>query len=117
MLAGECAIHQPKFTRKDELRKLILARYPNLANDATAIAIGLTMNGLVTECDQKREVTPQGKRKLFHQWKATEFFRRCELALKQLPDPKDPLNLYSVQGKSGPRHVKPVAKPQLQAAA
>jgi hypothetical protein len=100
-----------------DLREEILGWYPDLAPEADATAPGAVFDVVVTARDNEREVTPQGMRKLSKMLGLTEFFRRCRYPLKQLPDAKDPANLYTMQERTGPRHLKPIAKLQLQAAA
>jgi hypothetical protein len=100
-----------------ECLRAVLLPGDEFPGDADAVAHGVTMDVLITMRDNARTVTPQGKRKFLKMLGATEFLKRCTLALKQLPDPKDPTNLFSIQDRTGPRHLTVVALPRLQAAA
>jgi len=110
VLDGEVAVFKPKLSRHKDLRDVILSWDPNLPPASTKLLPGLTFDVLVTACDSERRVTVEGKRKLWKLWKAGEFLRRCTVTLKVLPDPKDPLSLYTIKDSCGPRHLKPLPR-------
>jgi hypothetical protein len=65
---------------------------------------------VVTPCDQQRVITLAGLTKLRKEWGVPTFMRRVGIALKFLPDPKDPGNIYTMQARTGPRHLRPFIK-------
>jgi hypothetical protein len=102
-LRGELDVFQPRLNRLYELRGAILGWYPTLAGSESLV---LTTEGIrISECDNQSTVTSQGKKKLIKLWGMTEFLSRVSLALKQLPDPKDPQRLYTSVERTGPRHI------------
>jgi hypothetical protein len=118
LLDHQVVAFKSKLKRHDELRKEILAGYESLDGAETAIAKGQTYDALISEADNKREITQTGKTKLRKLWGIPTFLLRCQIALKHLPDPHDPGNLYSISTKTGPRHVSVVpAQAELKLAA
>jgi hypothetical protein len=101
---------KPQIFRHGKLRSLILEWYHELNADEQAIVAG-TDHDIVISCrDRIRSVTIEGRQKLFQKWGQRKFIATAVVLLKSLPDPTDPLNLYSEQTLSGPRHLHVVAK-------
>jgi hypothetical protein len=115
LLDHQVVAFKSKLKRHDELRKEILAGYESLDGAETAIAKGKTHDALISEADNKREITPAGKTKLRKLWGLATYILRSTPALKHLPDPKDPGNVYSISTKTGPRHVSVIPAQQKAA--
>lgn len=105
-LDAEIAAFKPKLQRHQELRETILAWHQALPAAQSAEEAGKTCKVLVMPRDNERVITVEGKRKLYRLWGASDFLERCKIALKQLPDPKDPGGKYTAQERTGPRHLK-----------
>jgi hypothetical protein len=102
--------------RREELRGKILALYPDLPGDQESVAHGTDWDVHISACDNRREVTVDGKRKLSRLWGMAGFFQRCKIELGQLDSiPKTEHGLYLVESRSGPRHLK--ATPRVAKAA
>ena len=97
---------KPALFRHQKLRELILGWYPGLEPHEEAIAPGRNCDIVISAKDQIRRVTAEGKKKLYRLWGSREFIARTTVFLKELPDPKDPRCLYTVQALSGPRHLR-----------
>jgi hypothetical protein len=107
---------KPKIQRHAELRATILAACPDLPPEQSRTVPGRQYSVVVTPCDQQRVITLAGLTKLRKEWGVPTFMRRVGIALKHLPDPKDPGSLYTMQSRTGPRHLRPVPKAQPLAA-
>jgi hypothetical protein len=108
-LEAELAPLAPKFKEKEELRTRILSWLPeNLPGNKGVSFDGAESSVLISVCDLKREVTSAGKKALRRLWGLALFREKSTVNLKQLPDPKDPLGLYTEQSRSGPRHLKSI---------
>ena len=105
-----------KMQRHQDLREKILAGYKSLDGAEPEIAKGQTFDVLISAADNKREITSAGKTKLRKLWGIPTFLLRCSIALKHLPDPKDPGNLYTLSERTGPRHLSVIPARQKQAA-
>src|ERR1019366_817353 len=105
-----------RMQRHQELRDQILGSFKGLAGADPAIAKGATFDVLVSPADNKREITSAGKTKLRKLWGIPTFLLRCSIALKHLPDPKDPGNLYTLAERTGPRHLSVIPAQQRKAA-
>jgi hypothetical protein len=116
MLDFEIQSFKPKIQRHAELRATILAACPDLPPEQSRTVPGRQYSVVVTPCDQQRVITLAGLTKLRKEWGVPTFMRRIALALKHLPDPKDPGNLYTMQSRTGARHLRPVPKAQPLAA-
>jgi|SRR5215831_662379 len=101
---------KPIIFRHQKLRQLILDWYPHIPPEQEVTAAGLTVDVLISARDKERTVTPEGKRALFRLWGKDDFIARITVLLKNLPDPKDPGQLYTVQALTGPRHLHVVAR-------
>ena len=105
-----------KMQRHQDLRDEILAGYKSLDGAQPALVPGTSFDVLISPADNKREITPAGKTKLRKLWGIPTFLLRCSIALKHLPDPKDPGNLYSISQRTGPRHLSVIPAQQKKAA-
>jgi len=114
-LDTELASLKPKIQRHQELRETILGWHADLAGEKDVTESGEYFDVLIGARDKQRVITMAGKKKLFKLWRVGEFLARCSIALKNLPDPKDAGNLYTVQERTGPRHLKAI--PRLAQAA
>lgn len=104
-----------KFKRRDELRTKILQRFPDLKPDRGQTVTGTEANIWISEQDNKRVITDPGKRALHKLWGLRLFRKNARFTLSQLPDPDDKAGLFTIQEKTGPRHLK--ALPRLKSAA
>lgn len=109
-LEREVDAFKPRQFRHEKIRRLILDWYPELEVDQETIAEGTDFDILITAKDRSRSVTPAGKAKLFKRWGRNEYIARSTVQLKNLPDPKDELGLYTEEELKGPRHLHVVAK-------
>ena len=114
-LEAELTPLAPKIKEQAELRKKILARFPNLAPNKADTVNGTDADIWISPCDNARTITDAGKRELHKLWGLRLFRKNASFTLKQLPDEKDPQGLYTVQERTGPRHLK--ALPRLKPAA
>jgi hypothetical protein len=105
---------KPVIFRHGKLRSLILEWYRELNADEQAIIAGTDHDILISCRDRIRSVTIEGRQKLFAKWGQRKFIATAVVLLKSLPDPTDPLNLYTEQTLSGPRHLHVVAKGTVQ---
>jgi hypothetical protein len=95
-----------KIRRRDELRTQILTWFPNLAPDKGETVTGTAADIWISECDKQRKITDSGKRSLHKLWGLRLFRSNARFTLSQLPDPKDAAGLFTVQERTGPRHLK-----------
>jgi len=98
--------YKSKERRKESLRETILSWHDKLPGDKEAIEHGTAYDVHITARDHQRVVSIAGKQKLRKLWGVTKFFEMCVIALKQLPDPKDSAGAYTVNDRTGPRHLK-----------
>jgi len=110
LLDREIDLIKPRVFRYEKLRRLILDWYPDLTPEQEATAPGITCDILISSRDKVRQVTEDGKKKLFKLWGPRSFIAKCLVHLKDLPDPKDDDGLYTVQALAGPRHLHVIAK-------
>jgi len=115
VLEAELTPLAPKIKEQAELRKKILKRFPNLAPHLAETVNGTDNDIWISPCDNARTITDAGKRALHKLWGLRLFRKNAWFALSLLPDPDDPLGLYTVQERTGPRHLK--ALPRLRPAA
>ena len=115
VLEAELTPLAPKIKEHAELRKKILARFPNLAPNLADTVNGTDADIWISPCDNERKITDAGKRRLHKLWGLSLFRKNAWFALKQLPDPDDAQNLFTVKERTGPRHLK--ALPRLRPAA
>jgi hypothetical protein len=100
-----------KIQRHQELRSQILSWYPDLTSDASTTAEGSRCDVQITPCDRLSRVTLQGKKKLCKLWGLAEFLQRCSLTMRSLESiPQSEHALYTVQERTGPRHLKVLPK-------
>ena len=95
-----------KMKRRDDLRQMILGWHPDLPEDREALSSGSAYDVIITLPDKRRLLTLLGKKRLFKLWGVTKFLDRCAVALNQLADPKDEKGEYTVQSRTGPRHLE-----------
>ncbi len=105
-----------RMQRHQDLRNQILASFEKLDGAEPALVPGTSFDVLISPADNKREITSAGKTKLRKLWGIPTFLLRCSIALKHLPDPKDPGNLYTLSERTGPRHLSVIPAQQKQAA-
>ncbi len=105
----------PKIRERDELHTRILSWFPELPADKGTTVAGTDAIVWISVRDNARTITEKGKRGLQKLWGLRVFRKNAWFALKQLPDEKDPQGLYTVQERTGPRHLK--ALPRLKPAA
>jgi hypothetical protein len=115
VLEAELTPLGPKIKEQAELRKKILKRFPNLAPHLADTVNGTEADIWISPCDNARKITVAGKKALHKLWGLRLFRLNASFTLEQLPDPKDPQGLYTVQERTGPRHLK--ALPRLKPAA
>ncbi len=107
--------YKAKESQKQTLRETILEWHKDLAGDKETIEHGIEWDVRITARDNQRVVSIDGKKKLRKLWGVTKFLEACSVILKSLPDPKDAAGLYTVNDRTGPRHLKPL--PALKLAA
>jgi len=100
----------PDIRRHNRLRRLILDWYPGLAADEGIKVAGINSDVWISARDKVRSVTPAGKARLFRLWGRDEFLAKAEVYMKNLPDPEDRAQLYTVQNPTGPRHLHVMSK-------
>ena len=101
---------RPKLLRHEKLREVILEWYRQVPGEEEITVPGITCDVLITARDRMRAVSLEGRKKLFKLWGAREFVAKVHVYLKSLPDPEDELGLYTVQARTGPRHLHCVAR-------
>jgi len=104
-----------KTKRRDDLRETILGWHADLPADQQTTENGHYYDVIVSLPDNRRVFTMAGKRKLFRLWGSTKFIERCAIALKFLPDPKDEAGEFTVNGRTGPRHLEVLPRLKLAA--
>jgi len=110
-LDREIDLIKPRLFRHQKIRQLILSWLPSdLAPEEEATVPGITCDILISSRDKVRQVTEDGRKKLFKLWGPRSFIAKCLVHLKDLPDPKDDDGLYTVQALAGPRHLHVIAK-------
>ena len=114
-LDAQIAGLKPKISRHSDLRETILGWHEDLAGDQDVTEKGERWDVLITPRDKRRVITMAGKSKLKKLWGVGKFLELCSIALKNLPDPKDAGNVYSISERTGPRHLRAV--PLLKLAA
>jgi hypothetical protein len=101
--------YESRKRRKEALREVILGWHKDLPADEETIEHGVQYDIRITARDNQRVVSISGKKKLRKLWGAARFLEACAIILKLLPDPKDAAGLYTVNDRTGPRHLKPLA--------
>lgn len=114
---GEIQVFKPQIAQMEADRLTILGWYPDLQRHESKEVVEGEESCLITVADNQRVVTIEGKRKLIKLWKLKKFLAHCTLALKHLPDKDDPGNLYTMQDRTGPRHIKPLPRLTIKPAA
>jgi hypothetical protein len=108
---------KPVLARHSDLRSEILGWYPALGPDESTTANGSRWDVQISPCDKRRLITFAGKKRLHKIWGIAEFLRRCSLALKALDDiPASEHADYTVQERTGPRHLQPLPRALPKAA-